>query len=256
MPEINIKLYTGLKGGEKWDSYWKTFKLDGTKEATYELTVRNTLELLREYTESDSNACILDLGCGQGDIDILIALQSNFYVIAADFSERALKAASEQIAKYGLGKRISLIKGDGYELSFRDNSFDIILSFGYGSVGSYVGIQKEISRVLKPGGVAIIDFRHLSIYNTLLTPRDFLRQWKRYRSGKEAKIYHLGQFGVKKHFQQFGLMLEDIRRFNTYPPLGNIASHKLYMLFENTFGRLFKPIFARVFLAKFKKVSL
>jgi ubiquinone/menaquinone biosynthesis C-methylase UbiE len=256
MPKGNVRLYSGLKGEEKWNSYWKAFKLDAAKRATCELTVRKILELLREYIGLNNGLRILDLGCGQGDIDILLTEKSNFPILSIDISGEALKVALERITKQGLEEKIKLIKADAYDLSFKDNSFDIVLSFGYGSVGSYVGIQKEIFRVLKPGGVAIIDFRHLSIYNTLLTPREFFSQWKRFRSGREIKIYHFGQLGVKEHFRQFGLILEDIRRFNTYPPLRNIGFPKLYMLFENTFGRLFKPILSRVFLAKFRKVPL
>ncbi|MDI6760028.1 MAG: class I SAM-dependent methyltransferase [Candidatus Brocadiaceae bacterium] len=254
MPKVNVRAYSGLKGEEHWNTYWKGFNFNATKRATYELTVRNTLELIKEHTKSNCNLCILDLGCGQGDIDILIALQSNSRIIATDLSEKALKVGREQISKYGLEKRISLIKGDGYELGFRDNSFDVLLSFGYGSAGSYTGVQEEIYRVLKPGGIAIIDFiHHLSLYN-VLRPKFLFRQWRRYRSGKEAKVYHFGKFGVEDYFKRFGLVLEDIRLFNTYPPMGDLFSHKSYMLFEDTFGRLFKPVLARVFLAKFRKV--
>ena len=251
------QIHSGQKGRDSWDKYWDAFRASEVQKATYELTARNTFELLRKYTESDSNLSMLDLGCGQGDISILIALRSDLSIIAVDISKMALNIASEKIAEYRLGERISLVRVDGYKLCFKDASFDIIFSSGYGSVASYPRMQREVYRVLKPNGVVISDFiRHHNLYNILMKPRYLLRQWKRYHNDKETRIYHFGQLGVKEHFLLSGLMLEDVRYFNTYPPMGNICSARLYMLFEDTFGWLFQRFLARVFLAKFTKVLL
>lgn len=246
--------YSGRYGQAVWDHYWRSFSLDSTKIATYELTVRNTLDLL---TKEDCQRPleVLDLGCGQGDIDILLALRTDFRVTAVDISDLALRIAADKTRSWGLQNRIRLCQADAYHLCFPSESFDVVISFGYGSVGGYLEAQSEVRRVLRGRGVAIIDFKNLSLYNTLLTPRQFVRLWERYRRG-EPKMYHLGIWGLKAYFRRFGLELEKSRAFNTYPPIGaKLLPPAVFLAFEGTLGRLLRPLLGRVFLAKFRKVD-
>ena len=250
--------YQGKTGMLIWDDYWKKFRIDNTKRATYELAVENTLKLLKRSLGPDClhrELRVLDVGCGYGDIDILLAQKTNFHITATDISSKAIKRAREQIFAVGLEHQISLVQGDIYNTGFKSNSFDVVISYGYASAASYKGVQTEVHRVLVPGGLAIIDFRNLSLYQMLFSSRQFIRSYKRWKN-KEPKIYHWGRFGIKEHFSQYGLELQTIRMFNTYPPiLGEKISYQWFLFFENTVGRFLKPLLSRVLLAQFKNVK-
>ncbi|MFN0073625.1 MAG: hypothetical protein ACKVVP_19265, partial [Chloroflexota bacterium] len=88
---------------------------------------------------------------------------------------------------------------------------------------------------------------------TLLNPRAGWRIWRRYLAGD--KVYHLGPRGLRKHFAAAGLDLEDIRYFNTYPPMRNLVSTSSYLQLEHVGRILGRPI-ARVLVAKFRRREL
>jgi hypothetical protein len=98
--------------------------------------------------------------------------------------------------------------------------------------------------------VAVIDFRNISFYNTVLDPMAGWRIWRRYR--RHDKVYHLGPLGLRDHFAPAGLDLERIVYFNTYPPLGNALSTRTYLRLERI-GRFIGCPLARVLVAKFRK---
>lgn len=194
---------------------------------------------------------ILDLGCGSGESTILLSEKTSCRIFAGDISEEALNKA---IMLTKLNKNIDLIKLDVYSLPFRDNSFDIVVSYGYGSVASYKGAQSEVGRILKPNGIAIIDFRNLSLYE-LLRPYKLIKYYKRYKQG-EFRMYHFGKIGIAEEFRKGGLELKKTENFNTFPPISKHIPSKVYIVFEYTIGRILRPLLARVFLAKFVKETV
>lgn len=225
---------------QKWEKGRK-HDLNSIKKATYFLTVKNTLSLL----EDKKDGLALDIGCGFGDIDIMLAKNTKFKIIGCDIAENVVKIAKSNIEVAGLGNRITIEEGDVYRLKYPDNYFDIILSFGYVSAATHPGVQKEVSRILKPGGILICDFINcLSLYK-------FLGTIKRIISGKGP--YYLVLKGIQREFEKAGLFYIDQRLFNTYPPLNLKMNPKIFILFEETFGRIFKNILARVRLIKFQK---
>ena len=173
--------YSGYEGAIIWDKYWKTHENDGIQKATHYLSVKNSFSLLKEKglfkTKTGKPLNILDIGCGDGEICVLFSQKTPSKIFAGDISAVALNKAKNQVNS---SKKIILIKLDVYSLPFRDNSFDVIVSYGYGSAASYKGAQAEVSRVLKPGGIAIIDFRNMSLYE-LLRPRKLIKYYKKYK---------------------------------------------------------------------------
>lgn len=115
-------------------------------------------EQLSEYAGQYTFENVLNLGTGEGDYDHMIAAHCQ-NLIACDINEadiayaKALNAAVENVTY-----RVE----DALNLSFKENSFDLIISVDViEHVGQPERMLEEISRVLKPGGIAMITFPSL-----------------------------------------------------------------------------------------------
>ncbi|MCP4761620.1 MAG: class I SAM-dependent methyltransferase [archaeon] len=73
---------------------------------------------------------ILDVGCGSGEGDILLAKISDAKIIGIDNNTTALSNFDEKIKKMGLTERIEILNCSFTENNFEDESFDIIWSEG------------------------------------------------------------------------------------------------------------------------------
>lgn len=228
---------------QKWEEFNRRYKKSSVREATFVLTVENTLGLLTKR-----RGRVLDIGCGFGEIDILFAQNTNFNIVGCDISEIAVKTAQENVEKAGLGHRIKIEEGNVYKLKYPNDFFDIVLSFGYVSAATYPGAQKEVARVLKPGGILVCDFiNFLSLYK-------FLSIFK--RIAKLQKVsYYVTLNRICREFKKQNLVFVNQRFFNTYPPLDLNLNPKIFLSFENTIGKIFKSILGRVRLVSFKKIS-
>jgi demethylmenaquinone methyltransferase/2-methoxy-6-polyprenyl-1,4-benzoquinol methylase len=100
----------------------------------------------------------LDVGCGTGDMAMEIMRQApESRVVGIDPSEGMLEVGREKIRSAGLDHAILLQKGDVLDLAFGDNSFDgAITAFCIRNVTDRRRGLKEISRVVRPGGLVII----------------------------------------------------------------------------------------------------
>ena len=106
-----------------------------------------------------SNARILDLCCGTGDMTLALrrrAGNTKNQIMGADFVHAMLVRAASKTAAHNIG----LMEGDALELPVGDSSFDLVTSaFGFRNLANYDSGLREISRVLRPGGeVGILDF--------------------------------------------------------------------------------------------------
>jgi SAM-dependent methyltransferase len=190
---------------------------------------------------------VLDVGCGQGRVIELLEA-AGYRVLGLDLASVALGAARQR-----LGPTARLVQGDAFQLGLADGAFDVVISLGYASVGSYPGVQAELARVLRPDGVALVDLRHVGLYHLPLLPR-FGRRWlKAWRRG-EALLPLLG-FRPAPTWAAAGFRLEAVRLFNTHPPLGSWLPAEAYLTFERRIGRHLAPVLARTGLAKLRRVD-
>lgn len=238
------------RGAPFWDQFWRATGTDAARRTTLAISARLAAEALAREWVPGTSLRVLDLGCGRGEIARMLVRRLAVKVVGADFSWQALRDALWHEPADRAAGRIRYVGADCYRLGFADASFDAVISFGYASAASYQGAESEVARVLRPGGLALIDFPNLSIYNTLLRPRSLLRLFRRYRG--PGKVYHFGTLGLREHFAPYGLTLEGVRYFNTYPPLGDRLSPSTYLRLER-FGQLIGAPVARVLLAEFRK---
>jgi len=85
-----------------------------------------TWRYLEPYVPSSPEAVVLDAGGGTGRWSIRMA-KKGCRVVLVDISEGMLNVAREKIIQEGLQNRIEIRKGDITELSFPDNTFDLVL---------------------------------------------------------------------------------------------------------------------------------
>ncbi|MQF66921.1 class I SAM-dependent methyltransferase [SAR202 cluster bacterium AD-802-F09_MRT_200m] len=110
-------------------------------------------EVLRLLKGDGAFDRILDVGCGTADYaQVAYEHQSSFHGI--DFSPSMIRQARQQLD--GQGQHEVLV-ATGENIPYRDNAFDLVMAMGYIEYHRDPTINlEEIRRVLKPGGVLVI----------------------------------------------------------------------------------------------------
>jgi ubiquinone/menaquinone biosynthesis C-methylase UbiE len=127
-------------GPEKW-SY--------EKKRQFRYSLQDYMETAFGFKEFAGKS-VLEIGCGSG-IDSLEFARNGARVTAIDFTDNAVQLTGELAKEAGLSVDVS--RGDAKKLSFADDSFDCVYSYGVLHHIPDVGrALSEIRRVLKPGG--------------------------------------------------------------------------------------------------------
>lgn len=120
----------------------------------------------------DANGkAVLEIGVGMGADHEQWALNKPSRLCGIDLTDRAIEFTSKRFELAGLHSELQV--GDAENLRFPDRSFDIVYSWGvlHHSPDTQRGFN-EISRVLKPGGIArIMIYQKYSITGFLLWAR-------------------------------------------------------------------------------------
>jgi len=105
----------------------------------------------------NSEAHVLDLAGGTGDMAFEIVRQKHCRVTIADFAQQMLVLAKDKVSAKSLQNKIKLVNGDGEKLPFRDDSFDAVsIAFGIRNMGTLSNALEEMFRLLKSRGQAVI----------------------------------------------------------------------------------------------------
>lgn len=105
---------------------------------------------------------IFDLGCGPGRHVIYIA-QKGFEAYGLDLSDIALSYAKRWAKELKLD--VKIVKADMKAIPYQGNLFNAILCFGvisHGTIGKIKTTLKEIQRILKDEGTALLTFLDIS----------------------------------------------------------------------------------------------
>jgi len=97
---------------------------------------------------------VLDVGCGFGEKSITIA-QNGGVVTGIDISENYIRSSRQSAQEKNLNHLCSFEEMDVHNMSYKDNTFDLVIGRG---IIHHLDLQvslTEIKRVLKPGGTAI-----------------------------------------------------------------------------------------------------
>jgi demethylmenaquinone methyltransferase/2-methoxy-6-polyprenyl-1,4-benzoquinol methylase len=106
-------------------------------------------------TLSNSEARVLDVACGTGDLALTLFESGSARIVGLDFCRPMLAIAAAKAA--GSGSTIPFIEGDALDLPFEDCSFDAAtIAFGLRNLTSVEAGFKELLRILKPGGSLVV----------------------------------------------------------------------------------------------------
>jgi ubiquinone/menaquinone biosynthesis C-methylase UbiE len=134
--------------------YFYVPRLDETTDADV-ATITRLLDL-------DARADVLDLACGHGRIANRLAARG-MRVAGLDATPLFLDEARRDAAARGV--EVEYVQGDMRELPWEDDSFDCVLSwftsFGYFGDEHNRRVLGEARRVLRPGGMVMLELNNL-----------------------------------------------------------------------------------------------
>ncbi|MCD6502482.1 methyltransferase domain-containing protein [bacterium] len=115
-----------------------------------------------ELIKDTPRGVVLDLGCGSGHFLIRLAERGFDKIIGVDISGELIEKAKSAVESAGLDEKIHLISSDVENLSYiADSSVDVVTGLG---LIEYLQTDelliKEIHRVLKSGGIGVIQTRN------------------------------------------------------------------------------------------------
>ncbi len=100
---------------------------------------------------------ILDIATGTADVAIELLRLRPEAIVGVDISEEMLSLGRAKVAEQDATRIISLRQGDAEQLDFPDDHFDAITAaFGVRNFENLSAGLREMGRVLRPGGVAVI----------------------------------------------------------------------------------------------------
>lgn len=174
-------------------------------------------ESLKEYYESQSRAIfeltpylfnfskfnqgydkdVLEIGIGMGSDHVEWAKSDPKSLTGIDLTSRAIEHTKKRLEIYGFNSNLEI--GDAENMPFKDESFDLVYSFGvlHHSPNTAIALD-EVFRVLRSGGIARIMIYHTqSITGYMLWFRYGLLAGAPFRSLADIYSNHLESPGTK-----------------------------------------------------------
>ena len=113
--------------------------------------------------ERTKNLAVLEVGCGLGTDGAQFAKAGAIYT-GVDLTDAAVDLAKRRFELFQLPGTFRV--ADGEHLDFGDNSFDLVYSHGVlHHTPDIAAAVREIHRVLRPGGKAVVMLYHRDSYN-------------------------------------------------------------------------------------------
>lgn len=149
-----------LNSGNRYDQYMYSLRFS----------------LVEKYAQGGD---VLDLCCGTGSYLLPVAEKVR-HIAGLDFSGRALEELRLKLTPEQ-ASCVELVEADAREIPFKNDSFDCVYS--YSSLYTIPDLDKvmnEVHRVLKPGGVTILDLGNSTSLNRLISSSQHKRKrWAR-----------------------------------------------------------------------------
>lgn len=127
---------------DRYDRRWKNY-------------ITDTLTFFKTWANLSSDAVILDVACGTGELERLLAAENPYQqIVGVDLSEQMLTKARQKLQAF---PHVKFQQATVRSLPFPDHSFDVVISansFHYFDDPS--ASLQEMQRVLKPDGKLVL----------------------------------------------------------------------------------------------------
>ena len=160
---------------------------------------------------------IIEAGCGTGRFTLKLA-QAGHEVSAFDVSGQMLSEAREKVEGGGAGDRVSFALGDIEHINAADNAFDG--AFTNAVIRHFPDPQKSISelaRVVRPGGIVVVDYLNRSLFNLADAARNLLGLGKPAPRPGFFKNYYSSLGEMREHMRRAGLAVAETRSVLKFP---------------------------------------
>jgi SAM-dependent methyltransferase len=180
-----------------WEVNWQPHEIENILEIFRYPRVKKQLAIYLKYLPKKEK--VLEGGCGLGPYLIYLH-NAGFDIIGVDYNEEPLK----KIKAYDAAIKVSVM--DVRRLLFKEETFGGYLSLGvieHFPEGPYKAIN-EAYRVLKKGGIFIVQVPIRNIFLNLKYPLELLKRNKLLRKifGKKEKVYYWQQYFKSKDLQE------------------------------------------------------
>jgi SAM-dependent methyltransferase len=118
---------------------------------------------------------ILDIGCGPGGPTLELARLSGGHVIGMDIHQPYLDRLSQKIVEAGVSSRVEALNCSMFEMSFLDESFDIVWAEGSIYLIGFERGLKEWRQFIKPNGFLVV---HEMTWLRPEPPQEICNYWK------------------------------------------------------------------------------
>jgi ubiquinone/menaquinone biosynthesis C-methylase UbiE len=181
-------------------------------------------------------ASVLDVGCGNGGLSLLLAdLRPDLVITGVDFEPKPIEDATAFTARNGL-RNLHFEQGDAHRLRYDDGNFaGVVCQTALTHVRDAPAVIGEMARVLKPGGVFFAaeytDGGAMTGYDSVhfekrdeAWQREYYRISQLYAKGKRAQGRGDDRLGVRVPLlaTQAGLDVYDVRlndrAMHVFPP--------------------------------------
>lgn len=163
---------------------------------------------LREILKANNQSNVLEVAAGTGHATQIL-VKMGFDTTAIDITEGMLRQAQNKLVREE--NRAKIVICDAYQLPFKDNSYDIVVSTRFmhlWSCSNQVRLLTEMSRVLKTRGMLIVDYDNK--YHDIMYRLPIYIY--RYISNKGRKIaeYYNSMWKAKEMMRCRGLRIERV----------------------------------------------
>ena len=202
-----IERFNQKKYNQEYTLKQVSISVDLDKDDYFQKLVEIRLALIKKYGRGKK---VLDVGCGSGDY-LFESKDIIFSGSGIDFAPKFIEEANAKKQKSGAA-HLEFREGNAKKMPYLDKTFDTAFSF---SALVYVpeveeGI-KEIARVLKPGGVAILEMGNILSLNTIVCEASL----------NVAKSCHVKIPAMRKMIKSSQLDILEWRSFGLLPFWGN-----------------------------------